>query len=143
VAQGYSLEAIEKIGNGLPFERTVYRWLAANTEGGNARLYAAFRQAFVRARELRADARPEAVAKILERLTNPEIDPKYKIDAQTARVAADIHAVLQKMEAPQVYDRKRLELTGKNGGPVQVKKAVEMTEAELLAIASGGMEGAE
>jgi hypothetical protein len=143
IAQGNSLEAIEKLGDGLPCERTVYRWLAANKEGGNARLYAAFRHAFVRARELRADTRPEEVAKLLARLTDPDTLPAMKIDAQTARVAADIHAVLQKMEAPQVYDRKRLELTGKGGGPVVVKKSTELSDAELMLLAAGGMEGSE
>jgi hypothetical protein len=139
ICQGDSLEDIEKIP-GMPRERTVYRWLASTRTDERGQLYKAFSQAYARAKEMRATGRIGEISRIYKRLVDRSVEPSERLDAPTARVACELQRVLMEMEAPKVYG-KQITLKGDAQNPVvvQEKAPTEMTMAELLFIASGGL----
>lgn len=83
IASGMSLEKVAE-QDGMPSDRTILRWLAAkDPEGGTDRPYETFLQQYLRAREVRADARFERIDTVIEDMRTK------KIDHNVARVQID------------------------------------------------------
>jgi hypothetical protein len=141
VAQRHSLKAIEQM-EGLPSENTIYRWLGSDAEGPRARLYAAFRETFARARALRAQTRIEALVEYERRLTDTRVPDSERLDAQIVRAAKELQETLMACEDPGTFG-KSLTLKGSKGAPIEVRNAKQLTREELMAIANGGLDGAE
>lgn len=79
LAEGLGVTKISRLV-GMPNRATIFRWLAAAAaEPGDTPL-ATFLQAYLRAREIRADARYERIDDVIEDMR------AKKIDAQQARV---------------------------------------------------------
>ena len=120
---------------GTPSERSIFRWLAAPGDGPNGALYEAFRQSFTRALELRAHTRVFAIEEINARMTTPG-HVKGPLDANTARVATDIQRVLMEVENRSRFG-KHVTIGGDKKNPIEVRNSKALSDAELLAIASG------
>ncbi len=124
ITEGNSLASIET-RNDMPGSATILRWL-----GKDGPEFETFRGLYARAREARADARFERIDQVL-------LDMRAKaIDAAQARV--EIDAI--KWQAGKENDRRygeAMTLRGDKNNPLRVAKPQDMTEAELLVIASG------
>lgn len=130
IAEGRSIRAACS-GDGFPTWRTFMRWLA--TEGES---YDALRQQYMRARECRADARFETLDSIMRDLK------AGKIDAASARVMMDaIKWQAGKENAKRYGDS--VTVKGDKENPLEVRSKRELTDAELAAIAAGGLRGVE
>lgn len=134
VAQGYSFEEIEDV-EGMPTERTIFRWMAASGEGPNGKLYDAFRHSLARARTLRAAARASRLERLSRRLTAPK-PGELPLDAASARVAKEIHEFLMSVEDPGQFGKK-LMLQGDKAKPLIVENRHSLSDAMLEAIAQG------
>lgn len=141
IAQRVPLLAIEKL-QGMPSERTIYRWLAADAEGERGKLYDAFRQAFTRARELRAETRAEAIEYYVHMMTDPDTPAAQRLDSGVVRVAIEAQRVLMEIENRARYG-KQVKVVGDPRQPIGVVQSKALSDAELLAIATGGMDEAE
>ncbi len=139
IAQRYSPEDIEKL-DGMPTVKTLYRWLAHSYDGKEGPLFEAFNQAYTRARELRAATRLDEINKIYSRMADKNTEKEDKLDANTGRVAVEIQRVLMELEDRAKYGRHvKVGFDPKN--PLVVKRtAKDLSEEELLAIASGSMD---
>jgi hypothetical protein len=144
-ARGDTMEELAS-HEGMPAWQTIYTWLATKGEGEKAKLYNAFREAFTRAKELRAHTRIGKIEELVRRTSttkaqrdNGEVDA---IDPTSARVAIEGHRILMELENRGAYG-KQLTLKGDKDNPLQVRTAKELTREELLAIAQGGLENAE
>lgn len=124
LAYGQSLRAI-CASEDMPSKTTVMRWLAAN---------AAFRDQYACAREQQADAYADEIVQISD-----EADVSIKHDGEDVRLALDSTAVARNRLrvdarkwvasklAPKKYgDRIAQEITGGDGGPVDVITRVEV-----------------
>lgn len=108
LANGESLRSICR-DDVSPGQTTVFRWLAANDE---------FRKQYARARESQADAIADEILNIADEAVDPA----------KARVQIDARKWLAGKMRPKVYGDKVLtEVTGADGGPVQI------TRIELVA----------
>lgn len=108
LSEGISLRTI-CLDPEMPGKTTVFRWLAANKE---------FRDQYARARECQADAIADEILNIADEAE----------DAAKARVQIDARKWLAGKLRPKVYgDKVSQEITGADGGPVQV------TRIELVA----------
>ena len=99
----------------MPDHSTVFRWLEGNDE---------FRDRYCRARERQAEFFADEIIEIVD--TEP--------DPQIARVRMDARKWHASKTAPKKYgDRITTELTGANGGPMQVEPVnpLEVLEAKL------------
>lgn len=147
IAEGASVAKVGRM-QGMPSHRTIYRWLATadavpageGEEGDTkkSRPYDAFRQQYLRAREIRADSRFESVDSVIEDMR------KGRIDANQARVQIDaIKWQVGKENAKRYGDA--VTLRGDKDNPVQVQQrtTIEMSEAELHAVAAKGLDGAK
>lgn len=134
IAQGRSvLSACEE--DGMPNEATVFRWLATDDPDGNLG-FEAFRKEYMRARELRADARFERLDEIMDEVRAGKLDPS------AARVMMDaIKWQTGKENAKRYGDA--VTVKGDKDNPLQVRTAKELTDEELIAIAAGGLRGTE
>lgn len=122
IACRVSLDAICKLEN-MPAQSTVYRWLQAVDS---------FRDAYGRAREFRAQARADKIDELHDRLARGEIEPN------AARVLFDMERWQASKERPNTYgDNIKTEITGANGGPIQVEHQLDDFELarRLLVIA--------
>lgn len=142
IAQGDSVRKACR-GEGMPHWRTFMRWLATQDpepiegEGAGPRPFDALRQHYARARELRADARFESVDHILYLLR------AKKIDAQAARVMLDAVKWQTGKENARRYGE-AVTLRGDKDNPVEVRRTErDLTDAELAAIAQGGLRGVD
>lgn len=123
---------------GLPTERTFFRWLAK--EGAEFEL---FRQSVAQAREDRATNRLHRIELLQRRMTDPSADVGMPLDAQQVRAAIEAERILMECEAPKKYG-KSITLKGDPKAPLQVQRSLkDYTDAELLALARGGLEQAE
>lgn len=101
----------------MPHRSTVYRWLAQNE---------AFRRQYAVACELRAEGMGDAILNIAD-TASPE-------DTQRARLMVDTRKWLMVKLAPKKYgDKIANEISGPNGGPVEVKAITDMDRAKALA----------
>lgn len=137
IAEGYPVAKIGKL-SGFPAEGTIFRWLATQDpdpkpgEEGQVRPFDAFREQYMRAREIRADARFERIDTVL-------IDMRAgKIDAQQARVEIDAIKWQAGKEKAKVYGE-AVTLRGDKDNPLQIRKAPELSDEELAALAAGGL----
>lgn len=141
IAEGRSVRAA-CTGDGFPSWRTFMRWLATKDpelavgEEGKVGPFDALRQHYARARELRADARFESLDNVMADLR------AGKIDAQQARVLMDAIKWQTGKENAKRYGE-AVTLRGDKDAPVEVRTARDLSEAELLAIAAGGLRAAD
>lgn len=126
VAEGKSLRAIEEV-DGMPTMTTIMRWMGQEGEG-----FDAFRVQYARAREARADARFESIDTVIDDMR------AGKIDAQQARVQIDAIKWQAGKENGRRYGD-AMTLKGDKDNPLQVRTPRDMSDAELLAAASGGL----
>lgn len=134
IAEGMAVYQVGKL-EGFPAEATIYRWLAAEDVGqkeGEVGPHAAFREAYARACELRATPRFEKLRKIADDVARGAIDP------QAARAAADIEKWCLGREMPKKYGD-AMTLRGDKDNPLQIRKAPELSDEELAALAAGGL----
>lgn len=142
IAQRVPLQAIERLV-GMPTEKTIYRWLAAaGGDAPNGALYDAFRQSFTRAKELRAETRSEAIQFYIENMTSRDIPAAERLDPQTVRVAIEGQRVLMEIENRSKYG-KQVKLVGDASQPIGVVQSHALSDADLLAIAHGGLDQAD
>lgn len=140
-ARGDTMEELSK-HEGMPEWRTIYTWLASPSSGVNGPLYDAFRQAFTRARELRAHTRLGKIEEALRRSSSTKaerdagLDP---LDPQAARVLIDGQRILMELENRGVYG-KQLTVKGDKDNPLVVRSTKQLSRAELEAIARGGLD---
>jgi hypothetical protein len=104
----------------MPSHETVREWMMQ--EPALAANYAC-------ARELRADARADRIDEITAMIINGELDP------QAAKVIIDAEKWLAGKEQPKRYGDKTIH-AGDADNPLVVQHKRELTEEELLAIAS-------
>jgi hypothetical protein len=142
IAQGDSVRKACR-GDGYPTWRTFMRWLATQdpepvpgTEEG-PRPFDALRQQYARAREIRADAR-------FERIDNVVHDMRQgKINDRQARVEIDALKWQAGKENGRRYGE-AVTLRGDKDNPVEVRRtARDLSDADLAAIAQGGLRGAD
>lgn len=108
LANGESLRKICRDA-GIPSQPTIFRWIGANEE---------FRKQYARARETQADAIADEILNIADEAVDPA----------KARVQIDARKWLAGKMRPKIYGDKVLqEITGVDGGPVQI------TRIELVA----------
>lgn len=129
IAQGLTVSQMAA-KEGMPTFRTFFRWLASEGEA-----FAAFRQQYVRARELRAEARFERMRTIARKAERGLIDPA------AARVSADIEKWCLGRESGKYGES--LTLKGDKDNPLQHRVARELTDEELQALAAGGLRAAD
>lgn len=123
--------------DGFPSEATFFRWMAK--EGKEFDL---LREEVARAREQRANQRAFRIESYITRMADPEaatIAGLSMLDPQQAKVAIDGERILMECEHPKKYG-KALTLKGDKDQPLRVTNAKDLTDAELLALASGGLE---
>lgn len=126
IASGETLMAICR-EQGMPTMTTVMRWAQSDETGG----VAWFRERYARAKELRLEVMAEEI--------NGIADDKSE-DPQSRRVRIDSRKWLLGKLAWRVYgDRSQVELTGKDGGAIEVSVAetLRAKRAERLKALSG------
>ncbi|GHH56032.1 hypothetical protein GCM10009090_25120 [[Pseudomonas] boreopolis] len=134
IAQGDSVARAAE-AEGMPDARTIFRWLATDDPEGKLG-FEAFRQQYVRAREIRADARFERVDDIMLKVEQGEIDPA------AARVMLDAIKWQAGKENAKRYGE-AVTLKGDKDSPLHLRTVRELTDEELAAIAAGGLRGTE
>ena len=142
IAEGRSVAKVAKL-KGMPNKATIFRWLAAADEApvdgdeGKQRPFDAFRQLYLQARKFRADARFESIDEITEELRKGK---EAKYDAHTARVLIEAIKWQAGKENQGRYGE-AVTLRGDKDNPVQVQQRtiVELSEAELNAVAAKGL----
>lgn len=126
IAAGKSMQKACKL-KGMPGETTVLRWLADERPE-----FDEFRRLYARAREMRADARFEAMDALADEI-------------KTKTVAPDVGRVLMDIKKFQIVKENRskygdaLTVQGNKDAPVVIQGRYDLTEAQLLAIAAGGL----
>ncbi|MEG0182009.1 MAG: hypothetical protein RR704_00935 [Stenotrophomonas sp.] len=134
IAQGDSVAKAAE-ADGMPDARTIFRWLATEDADGTLG-FEAFRQQYVRAREIRADARFERLDEIMAMVEDKKLDPA------AARVMMDAIKWQAGKENAKRYGE-AVTLKGDKDNPVEIHSPRQLSDADLLAIAAGGLRGAE
>ncbi|HEY8331558.1 MAG TPA: hypothetical protein VIO83_09560 [Pseudomonas sp.] len=134
IAQGDSVAKAAE-ADGMPDARTIFRWLATEDTDGTLG-FEAFRQQYVRAREIRADARFERLDEIMAMVEAKKLDPA------AARVMMDAIKWQAGKENAKRYGE-AVTLKGDKDNPVEIRSPRQLSDADLLAIAAGGLRGAE
>lgn len=88
--------------------------------------------------QLAAQGHVQHVIDIAKKLSNLE-DPLDATEVARLKAAADIKRSLINKYLP---DLKAIEHTGEGGSAIEIKKAEDLTDEELAAIAAGSSEGA-
>ena len=120
IQDGYTIPEIAKAAN-MP-EGLLIHWMNRDTNG--------CRSAYMCAREARADRIAREIMEIADRT-----DTRNPAEVNKARLQTDVRRWYLSHILPEKYgDLQRLELTGKNGGPVAVASvgAVAIAEAQQL-----------
>ena len=79
-----------------------------------------------RAREMQGDADADEIKHLMRRVVDPKMPDDLKLDANAARVAIDALKWSAGKRAPRKYgDKLMQELTGKDGGPVEMKEKTD------------------
>lgn len=143
LAAGESLRAICQ-GDGMPDERTVRRWAMDNVEG--------FSPQYARARDIGLDAVADEMLDIADDGRNdwmenndPE-NPGYSFNGEhssRSKLRVDTRKWYLAKLAPKKYgDKTSMELTGANGGPVQISDTERAAKiAAILAAAKARKDG--
>lgn len=120
IACGVSMVALCEMPD-MPSRRSVYYWRRDHPE---------FAKALEDALKFRADGRLNMIDSLIEAVTAGQLDPI------AARVALDGHKWLAGKENYKYSDTQNIQLTGRDGGPVQVQNdPVQMKElARWLAL---------
>jgi len=119
LSQGVSMRTICAAPD-MPNRRTVMRWMDDNAE---------FAAKCARAREIGLDDRAEEMRERIE----------VEEDVQRARLIFDYGRWYLSKLAPKKYgDRAALELSGPDGGPVQVLDVTKLSDAALAEIVAAG-----
>jgi hypothetical protein len=115
-ATGSKLEAI-CAADEMPCRQTVYRWFSRHPD---------FAEAYGRARRARALLRVDEIDDIVQKVVDGDLDPN------AARVAIDAHKWQAAKEDPRTFGEK-VELTGKDGGPIETKDVTLLELAREVA----------
>lgn len=140
IADGESLRSI-CADEGLPSLRSVIRWLGQPEHD-------AFRRQYAQARAAQAERMAEEILSIADEGVNdwmkandPE-NPGYALNGEAiarSRLRVDARKWLASKLLPKVYGEAiRQELTGPNGGPIETRSVVELSDEDLARIAAGG-----
>lgn len=127
----------------MPGVRTVYTWLSEDVE---------FQQQYARAREVQADTLADEIIYLAD-TTRLGTKVTTKVTGETETVQVDMveRSRLQiesrkwlagKLRPKKYGERVEQRLTGPDGGPIQLKKVNDLTDEELLALATGSGQGA-
>lgn len=113
--EGESLRSICAM-DGMPDKATVFRWLAAKP---------AFRDQYAKAKEDQAEALADEIVAIAD---------DQDEDVQRSRLRVDARKWVAAKLLPKKYgERGSLELTGKDGGPIETKDLSDLDVARRLA----------
>lgn len=134
IAQGCSVAAACQ-EDGIPDQKTVFRWLATDDPEGKLG-FDAFRQQYMRARELRSDARFERLDEIMAEVHAGKLDPS------SARVMMDAIKWQAGKENAKRYGES-VTVKGDKDNPLEIRQVKQMTDEELLAVAAGGLRGVD
>lgn len=140
ISLGESLISICKSDH-IPERRTVYDWLGKSTGEDAEKHFTKFLYQYTRARELQADSFFDEAVDIAD---NTERDTITKEDRngneyetanheaiQRSKLRVDTRFKVAAIVKPKKYSEKRLmELTGANGGPIETKWEVEIVDAK-------------
>ena len=145
LAEGKSLRTVCK-GDGMPSTQTVFRWI---------RQFPEFRDQYARAKEESADAMAEDILDIADSSSNDwmEVHDKenvgYRLNGDAinrSRLRVDTRKWIASKLKPKRYgDKVQTELTGANGGPVEVAEvpAEEVARRIAFALQSGAQAAAK
>lgn len=122
IAEGKSLRAICR-DESLPDKATVFRWLAAHDD---------FATKYARAREVQAEFHHDEMDRIERGVL------KGRINAQAASVVLTNKRWRMEKLKPKVYGT-AVTLKGDKDNPLQIRKAPELSDEELAALAAGGL----
>lgn len=134
LAEGSSLRTICALES-MPSAPTIFKHLAESKE---------FAEQYARAREMQMEAMAEEILQIADDGLNDtyeteEGEQRTNQDViQRSRLRVDTRKWLMSKMAPKKYgDKIQTEVSGPNGGPMQVQDITELTDAQLAAIAAG------
>lgn len=148
IAEGYSLRKIEKQPD-MPSKTAIMKWLlegeAYKANGQPEHAKALFIDQYARAREVQADALAEEILEISDESTYDsfvDADGKTVVNMehiQRDRLRVDSRKWLAGKLRPKKYgDKIQAEVTGKDGGAVQLEHTIgQLTIDELRKLASG------
>lgn len=134
LAKGESLSAICR-DDGMPDRDTVNRWVVHNHHG--------FTELYNNARNLGLDTMADGILDIADDGTNDYMDskdpdnPGYKFNKENfgrSRLRVDTRKWYLSKMAPKRYgESNRVELTGKDGGPIETKNLSDTERAARIA----------
>ncbi|MFK3738962.1 terminase small subunit protein [Massilia sp. TN1-12] len=133
LAEGESLRSICR-DDSMPNRATVFRWLAANKE---------FSDQYAHACEARAEGMFEDMLDIADETTFDTVIGENGDRANTewisrSKLRVDTRKwMLARMQPKKYGDKITQELTGADGGAIQVQSAAALTDDQLAAIAAG------
>ena len=125
LAGGESLRSICR-DKGMPVRRTVHRWICDDVNG--------FRHQYARAKELGLEEMAEEIIEISDGDVAMTGEGKLDgADVQHKRLRVDTRKWLLSKLVPKKYgDRSALELTGKDGGPVEITDTERNAKLQAL-----------
>jgi hypothetical protein len=132
MAEGQSLRRICKSVEGIPSHSTIIGWCNDSEELADQ---------YTRARKLMTDYRfdeyQDAAGEIVKKYIADGWEPKDAI--AIARLECDnMKWALSKLNAKKYGEKITQEVVGDNGGPVQFKNVVDLTDEQLLAMIAAG-----
>jgi len=122
IAKGESVRRITE-DKDMPSGAAIYRWLEGNVR---------FREQYTHAREKQADFWAEQIIEISDATEDDKKDGQVDHEhIQRSRLRVDSRKWLAGKLRPKVYgDTKKHELTGADGGPIDMKWTIEMVEPQ-------------
>lgn len=136
IADGESLRSICRTA-GMPDKSTVFRWLAGNSE---------FCDQYARAREAQADHMADEIVEISDEAAYEDIKVEggkvvgVKFDATAVarnKLRVDARKWVAAKLKPRVYGN-AVTVKGDPNNPLQVRRAADLTDDELAALAAAG-----
>ena len=134
LSDGNSIRAICALES-MPSAPTIFKHIAESKD---------FAEQYARAREMQMEAMAEEILQIADDGLNDtyeteEGEQRTNQDViQRSRLRVDTRKWLMSKMAPKKYgDKIQAEVSGPNGGPMQVQDVSDLTDAQLAAIAAG------
>jgi hypothetical protein len=137
LAEGESLRSICR-DDEMPTQSMVFRWLADDNNK-------TFREQYARAREAQADHLAEEILEIADDGRNDTYEDENgntRTDQEVigrSKLRVDARKWLASKMAPKKYgDKLQTELSGPDGKPIEYKRVEDLSDDDLLRIASSG-----